>query len=217
MCRYNWNMSENERRRDAYPDRHKRPRRVDVRRKLLKAALEEFSRFGYDKASLDEVAAIAGFSKGAIYSNFTNKEGLFLALMDEQIRDRIKAVESACKDLVRMDEGDASAGRVGHQIVKAIAADEAFQLLYLEYVTHVARVSKAREELADRRRVVRTLIADAARTVLGSDHQIWEQTTPEILTIAILALSNGVAIERIATPEDISKDMLAKLISMMIP
>ena len=209
-------MTEQTRRRETYPDRYKRPRRSKVRRKLLEAALIEFSKRGYDKASLDEVAAIAGFSKGAIYSNFTNKEGLFLSLMDQQIRERIEAVRAVCENLVPMVQGPDAAGVVGRQIVSALAADEAFQLLFLEYVAHAARTSEVHQELSDRRRDVRILIADAALAVLGSEHKLWERTTPAVFTIAILALSNGLGIERVATPDDIPEDMLAKLIGLMI-
>ena len=63
---------------------------------------------------------------------------------------------------------------------------------------------------------MRILIADAALAVLGSEHKLWERTTPEVFTIAILALSNGLGIERVATPDDIPEDMLAKLIGLMI-
>ena len=58
------------------PDR----RRALTRRHLLEAAGVVFARQGFHGATLDEVAATAGFTKGAVYSNFTSKDDLFLAL-----------------------------------------------------------------------------------------------------------------------------------------
>jgi AcrR family transcriptional regulator len=60
------------------PDR----RRQQTREHLLAAAAQVFAERGFHGASLDAVAAAAGFSKGAVYSNFKNKEDLFLALLE---------------------------------------------------------------------------------------------------------------------------------------
>src|SRR4249920_1855864 len=60
-------------------------RRALTRRHLLEAAGVVFARQGFHGATLDEVAATAGFTKGAVYSNFTSKDDLFLALLDDRI------------------------------------------------------------------------------------------------------------------------------------
>src|SRR5918996_3044348 len=68
-------------------------RRAMTRQHLLEAAAIVFARKGFHEATLDEVAATAGFSKGAVYSNFKSKDDLFLALLDDRI-DRQFAVVS---------------------------------------------------------------------------------------------------------------------------
>src|ERR1022692_1357490 len=57
-------------------------RRQQTRDYLLEAAARVFAEHGYHGASLDQVAAVAGFTKGAVYSNFKNKDDLFLALIE---------------------------------------------------------------------------------------------------------------------------------------
>jgi AcrR family transcriptional regulator len=52
-----------------------------TRERLLAAAEEAFSRLGYGGASADMIAAEAGYSKGAFYSNFPNKEAILLELL----------------------------------------------------------------------------------------------------------------------------------------
>src|SRR5476649_1930069 len=60
-------------------------RRAMTRRHLLEAAAIVFARDGFHGATLDDVAATAGFTKGAVYSNFKSKDDLFLALLDDRI------------------------------------------------------------------------------------------------------------------------------------
>ena len=67
-------------------------RRSATRAKLLDAALEVFAAKGLHGASVDDLAAAAGFTKGALYSNFATKEELFGAVIDEQGHRMIAAV-----------------------------------------------------------------------------------------------------------------------------
>jgi AcrR family transcriptional regulator len=52
-----------------------------TRERLLGAAEQVFARHGYGGASIDLISAEAGYSKGAIYSNFESKEAVFLELL----------------------------------------------------------------------------------------------------------------------------------------
>ena len=61
-----------------------RPLRSDVRDKILAAAGEEFVERGYGGTSVAQVAARAGFTKGAVYSNFEGKPELFAAAMEDR-------------------------------------------------------------------------------------------------------------------------------------
>lgn len=60
-------------------------RQQQTRAALVSAARFVFARDGYHGASLDEIARAAGYSKGAVYSNFTNKAELFLAVLDDNL------------------------------------------------------------------------------------------------------------------------------------
>lgn len=68
-----------------------------TRERLLSAAERVFARHGYDGASIDLISAEAGYSKGAIYSNFESKEAIFLALtrlyMARSMADLEKALD----------------------------------------------------------------------------------------------------------------------------
>ena len=59
-------------------------RRAQTREALIDAAEKVFARRGYEAGTLDEIAQAAGFTTGAIYSNFTGKEELFLAAFERR-------------------------------------------------------------------------------------------------------------------------------------
>jgi AcrR family transcriptional regulator len=56
-------------------------RRVRTQARLIKAAREAIGEKGFHRATLDEIAARAGLTKGAIYDNFSTKDELFLAVV----------------------------------------------------------------------------------------------------------------------------------------
>ena len=64
-------------------------RRLITRAQLLDAAERVFARDGLRGASVDAIALEAGYSTGAVYSNFKGKEDLFLTLMEERIDPRL--------------------------------------------------------------------------------------------------------------------------------
>lgn len=64
-------------------------RRAQTRARLLEAAAAVYARRGFDGATVDEVAAEAGLTKGAVYDHFGSKEKLLLAVLDEHLSTQI--------------------------------------------------------------------------------------------------------------------------------
>ncbi len=75
-------------------------RRAMTRQALVEAAAEAFAAKGFFGASLEEIADAAGFTRGAIYSNFASKEDLLLAVLDHYLEAQIDAVGQALDDQV---------------------------------------------------------------------------------------------------------------------
>ena len=84
-------------------------RSEETRTKIIEAAIKLFSNSGYNKASVDDICAEAGISKGAFYHHFKSKQELFLALLDgwlEAIDNSIEASKdkTAPETLMQMTE-----------------------------------------------------------------------------------------------------------------
>src|SRR5436305_3029120 len=110
-------------------------RRAMTREHLLEAAAIVFARNGYHGASLDEVAAAAGFTKGAVYSNFKSKEDLFLALIDHRIENTTAAF-SAELDAPAVP-GDDQLPRIQDLIARGFDRDQ--RALYFALMASAAR------------------------------------------------------------------------------
>lgn len=124
-------------------------RQRETRDALILAALDAFSRDGYHATSLEGIANEAGFSKGAIYSNFTGKPDLFLALMEhnvEALRD------GGWNPFETADQGaasrDSDAMTIGGMAVEEMV--RGFGLATLEFVATAARDEKLVPALRER-------------------------------------------------------------------
>ncbi len=71
-------------------------RSEETRTHILEAALRRFANHGYSAASVDEICAEAGVSKGAFYHHFPSKQALFLELLNEWL-DTIDAKFQAAR------------------------------------------------------------------------------------------------------------------------
>src|SRR6202162_2177880 len=71
--------------------------KANTRKRLLAAARSVFARSGFHGASVEEIASKAGFSTGALYSNFNGKEDLFLVLMEREIDEHAREIADAVR------------------------------------------------------------------------------------------------------------------------
>ena len=118
---------------------------LQTRERLLDAALQVFSRRGYYAASVDEIAAEAGYSKGAVYSNFSNKEGLFLALIDRRFAKDAREYPGIIN---YMNEG--LPVEEGSDFKEQIMKDSTWNILMVEFFLYAIREGTHRDELATR-------------------------------------------------------------------
>jgi AcrR family transcriptional regulator len=166
-----------------------------TRRELLEAAERRFFENGYHGTSLDDIADDAGYTKGAVYSTFGSKAGLFLAFFDEFNERRLNETRALMSGHETDEDALAALARQ-----PADEANARFLLLAIEFWVHAARAPELLQAFAARHRHVRESFARwAPTTVLG----------PERWAIATMALSNGLALERLIDPAGVPDDVMA--------
>jgi AcrR family transcriptional regulator len=173
-------------------------RSAQTRIELLDAAQRRFFEAGYHATTLDDVAVDAGYTKGAVYSTFGSKAGLFLALFDDIVDRRLAATREI------IDGGD-SGSEASLQALAAQPVDERnarFLLLSIEFWVHAAREPAVMEAFAERYRRLRASLAELAPADSPIDPQRWALVT--------LALSNGFALERLIDPDGVPDDLMAE-------
>ena len=193
------------------PERQRRPKRAEVRRRLLDAAFGVFAQRGYAEATLDELAARAGFSKGAVYSNFVSKEEVFYALLRERVGERIEQVHRAVDSTQTLRGAALAAGRVSGDLVNQ---ESDWHLLFLEFVTRSARDPAPSEELAHQRKKLRRLVASEVRQQLAA-LDVEPSLSAEQLAVVLLALSNGLAVEQLADPTSIDPHLFERTMDLI--
>jgi AcrR family transcriptional regulator len=192
--------------------RQRRLPRQEIRQRIIEAAADVFAARGYDAATLDDVAAAAGFSKGAVYSNFRDKEDLFLSLMRERIEQRVEAVRALT------DAGGTVADqseRAGIELNDLLGSQPDWHLLFIEFWSRAVRDPKLRQELVEQRRPMRALIA---RFFEGqADRRGIEPPAPaDQLAVIVLALSNGLAIEELADPGTVDAELYGTALRLLL-
>ncbi len=186
------------------PDR----RRQMTRRYLLDAAAEVFAAHGFHGATLDQVAATAGFTKGAVYSNFKNKDELFLALLDDRIERQFAVVTEV------MQADDAGAAPVDRlprvrELLRAGAFfwEDTWTALYLEFVVYSLRNPEARAKLAasaERSRATVQELFDDEHLAAGVHPA---RSSRELAEIS-LALFAGLGVDRMIDPGSVTAETI---------
>jgi AcrR family transcriptional regulator len=179
------------------PTRQTRTERTAAtRRELLDAAERRFFVTGYHGTTLDDIADEAGYTKGAIYSTFKSKAGLFLALFDEVIDRRLNEIRAL---LAPHESSEARLDALARQPTDDRNAQ--FLLLSIEFWVHAAREPALLDAFSARYRRLRAELAELApqTSPLGPDR--WALVT--------LALSNGLALERLIDPGGVPGDLMA--------
>jgi AcrR family transcriptional regulator len=186
--------------------------RANTRERLLAAARSVFARAGFHGASVEEIASEAGFSTGALYSNFEGKEDLFLVLMEREIDEHAAEIAEAVQ--MRSSVAERAAGGA-RQWMSTIEREPELLLLFMEFWAYGVRDPQVRPKVAARfaqmRRTLTELIVEGAR-----DFDLELRVPAEQLAIAIDALADGIARQKLADPDAVPDELMGTIVSLLL-
>ena len=185
--------------------------RGTARERLLDAAGEVFAERGYRATTVEDLAAAAGLTKGAVYWNFESKEDVFFALLEERVDRRAHELMGVTEHAPRETP---TAPLVSRGLSTFADEQQALVLLSQEYWSLAVRDPGLRDAYVERQRVLREHLADA----LEARHRTTgvPLTFPAAaLATGIIALATGLTQERIADPKGVPADLLGDLLSLL--
>ncbi|WIY01614.1 TetR/AcrR family transcriptional regulator [Amycolatopsis mongoliensis] len=175
-----------------------------TRKLLLEAAAQTFARKGYAGSSVEEIAEAAGFSIGALYSNFGNKEELFLELSTTYNADRIA---EASEVLLDQDADPVQAvNEVSRLLVDAADKDTDFSLLQAEFWLYAVRNPQVLDQMATRMRTPRAALEQLVGKSLETMPAPAEATPKAVATI-VAALFEGLVRQRRIDPDQVPEEL----------
>jgi AcrR family transcriptional regulator len=185
--------------------------RANTRERLLAAARTVFARSGFHGASVEEIASEAGFSTGALYSNFDGKEDLFLAVMERAIEEHAREITAAVTARPSVAERATGGAR---QWMRMIEREPEVLLLFVEFWAYGVRDPQVRPQVAAQfarvRQLLTTLIADGVR-----DFGLELDIPAEQLAVAIDALADGIARQKLADPDAVPDELMGRILSLL--
>jgi AcrR family transcriptional regulator len=188
-------------------------RRQQTRDYLLEAAAKVFAERGFQGASLDEVAAAAGFTKGAVYSNFGSKDELILALLEARYEEEIREVRAT----VNASEAPFTA-RVPDFVDLVWRMEQRAQPwlsdLRQEFVLYARRNPEARRKLSELERQEAAAVAEiieAERKRLD----LKDVGAPETLAWIMLALFQGISAMAAINPDLVDERFMEATLSFV--
>ncbi len=161
-----------------------------TRARFIQSAEKIFARDGFEAAKLEEIAADAGYTRGAFYANFESKEDLFFALLEREVSSRI---ENAKKQLDRIHNPEQKLLALRNYFIEK-ACDRRWSLLALEFKLFAIRHPEVKNRLAEmNRRFVGSWVQALEEMVRGVGHELIASS--HAVGMAFSSVSNSVMLE----------------------
>ena len=158
---------------------------------LLDATARVLTKEGYDRASTNRIAAIAGVSVGSLYQYFPNKEALVAALVARHNREMLDLLRDALKEVASLDLATAIAKLV-RAAVDAHRVDPALHRVFDEQVPRMGQLAKIEALQGETFRLVRSYLEERRDEVSVRDLD----SATSILVTTVEALTHQFVIHR---------------------
>jgi len=160
-----------------------------TRMRLIEAAEALFIRKGFDDTSVDEISEAAGYSRGAFYSNFKDKDQLFLAVIDR----RRPSVPKALDDIFQQVPEPISRTAAVRDWYSNQWRLKDFIALQMDLSRRAMKERSVRKHLAELQREELETVTSAVIRYFGAGEEVRSER-PEIVALALMAVARGLAI-----------------------
>jgi AcrR family transcriptional regulator len=166
----------------------------DKAKALMKeAAFQLFAEKGYAATSIDDITKQAGYTKGAFYTHFNNKEEIFLQIMDERMLMLHQQIQEGITGKIDSTDTKELVNNIFNFLLES-TQNETWTSMYIEFIANSNRISEIQNKLSIMYRDWKELIKNML-DILVSKKQITPKISNEDLAVAIIALFDGFNIQ----------------------
>jgi AcrR family transcriptional regulator len=179
---------------------------------LISAAERLFVERGFHASTVDEIALEAGFTKGAVYSNFESKEELFFAVYERRAERALAEIDEV------LGENGPAAG-LEHLASDAArrrgGAEDGWLAVFFEFWAHVVRRPELRDRFARIHSRALEPMAGAVERFAG-ERGISIPVGAHSLNVAMNAMVLGLSLERLTQPEVVDVGLGARMVRLVL-
>lgn len=185
--------------------------RLQTRERLLSSALEAFEARGYAESSLEEIAERAGYTRKAIYSNFSGKSELLLEIVERRFQSHIERIEALLHEETSPERKTID---IGSMFADYLSQERAWGKLFHEFCSVASRDEKIgsrfRVCFRARKQIIVRLLENEARS------RGIELTVPiERLVMGVFALFTGLSVEKMIDPEEVDEALFGEMLGLL--
>jgi len=178
---------------------------------LISAADRLFTERGFHATSVDEIAFEAGYTKGAVYSNFESKEDLFFAVYERRAERAVAEIEQ----VLRENEPLAGLELLASGAALRRGRDDGWLAVFFEFWAHVVRNPSLRKRFARiHARATEPMNATVER--FAEERGITMPVKARRLNVAMNAMVTGLSLERLTQPDVADVGLGARMVRLVL-
>ena len=190
-------------------------RQARTRAELLSTAAGVFARRGYGGASVEQIAEEAGYSHGAVYSNFDGKADLFLAVFEDYMAERARELADTQAALAPEAPLEERARALADQWMERFARDRESFVLHMEFIAHAGRDPELAGRFGARSAALREAISGYI-SAYQEEAGVRLALSPDDFALTMRALGIGLAIEALVGPESVREDLYGDFVELLV-
>jgi AcrR family transcriptional regulator len=188
---------------------------AQTRARLIDAAAKVFARRGFQAASVEEIAEVAGYSHGAVYSNFDGKADLFLAVFEDYMAERVRELAATQAALADDAPLEVRARALADQWMDRLARDRESFVLHMEFIAHADRDPELARRFGTRSSAMRKAVS---RYIIQYQQEAGVELAMPVddLALVLRALGIGLAIESLVSADAMRHDLYGDFVELLV-
>jgi AcrR family transcriptional regulator len=186
---------------------------AQTRARLLASAEKIFARDGFEAAKLEEIAADAGYTRGAFYANFASKEDLFIALVGEEVERRMALARRRTGQRTMLSLSKEQLLPILRQNYIQSLKNRTWNILFLEFKLFVLRHPELKDKVAEMQTKAYATIASALEAIFTGVEM--KPPVPALAAgTALAALANTIGLD-LAVGKAITEEEADKVLGLL--